>query len=165
MSDREWTEEDIREAMLDYAMDNGLSKTGAHKLTDELLGTGRHFKRTGTVPSGTATTEFKECAACAAKPGAPTLCDTCLHNRWLASTVPARLIVAEQVGDHRVEYGLPDHSLRDLTAMCIAAGLAASWNESWVRVRLDDPEPGCDVIHAIRVWAMTDALLAARGET
>ena len=25
--------------------------------------------------------EFAECALCAAKPGSPTLCTTCLHNR------------------------------------------------------------------------------------
>ena len=25
--------------------------------------------------------EFQECAACAAKPGSPVLCDSCLHNR------------------------------------------------------------------------------------
>ena len=27
------------------------------------------------------TPEFAECASCAAKPGAPTLCQACLHNR------------------------------------------------------------------------------------
>ena len=26
-------------------------------------------------------TEFKECASCRAKPGSPTLCESCLHNR------------------------------------------------------------------------------------
>lgn len=26
---------------------------------------------------------FRECAACAAKPGAPILCESCLHNRAL----------------------------------------------------------------------------------
>ena len=26
-------------------------------------------------------TEFQECAACAAQPGSPTLCASCLHNR------------------------------------------------------------------------------------
>jgi len=26
-------------------------------------------------------TEFKECAGCSAKPGSPTLCESCLHNR------------------------------------------------------------------------------------
>ncbi len=29
--------------------------------------------------------EFRECAACAAKPGSPTLCDACLHNRGALS--------------------------------------------------------------------------------
>lgn len=29
----------------------------------------------------TDTDDFKECATCAAKPGAPTLCESCLHNR------------------------------------------------------------------------------------
>lgn len=30
---------------------------------------------------------FKECAACAAKPGSPTLCEACIHNRDLISSM------------------------------------------------------------------------------
>lgn len=35
--------------------------------------------------------EFRECAACAAKPGSPTLCPSCLHNRAVIRclTLPA----------------------------------------------------------------------------
>jgi hypothetical protein len=29
--------------------------------------------------------EFKECPTCAAKPGSPTLCGSCLHNRAVIS--------------------------------------------------------------------------------
>lgn len=29
--------------------------------------------------------EFRECLSCASKSGSPTLCDSCLHNRQLAS--------------------------------------------------------------------------------
>ncbi len=29
--------------------------------------------------------EFKECESCAAKPGSPTLCEACIHNKFLAS--------------------------------------------------------------------------------
>lgn len=31
------------------------------------------------------TTEFMECAFCASKPGSPALCESCYHNRNLAS--------------------------------------------------------------------------------
>lgn len=31
------------------------------------------------------TEDFKECSYCAAKPGSPTLCESCLHNRDLVS--------------------------------------------------------------------------------
>ena len=33
--------------------------------------------------------EFKECATCAAKPGSPPLCPSCLHNRALISRLQA----------------------------------------------------------------------------
>lgn len=29
--------------------------------------------------------EFKECESCSAKPGSPTLCESCLHNRTVIS--------------------------------------------------------------------------------
>lgn len=35
--------------------------------------------------------EFKECASCAAKPGCPTLCAACLHNRQVVATLHAKL--------------------------------------------------------------------------
>ena len=31
--------------------------------------------------------EFQECSACAEKPGSPTLCSSCLHNRALISAL------------------------------------------------------------------------------
>ena len=31
--------------------------------------------------------EFMECAVCAAKPGSPTLCASCLHNRTVISAL------------------------------------------------------------------------------
>jgi len=31
--------------------------------------------------------EFKECSTCAAKPGSPQLCDSCLHNRDLVNSL------------------------------------------------------------------------------
>jgi hypothetical protein len=39
--------------------------------------------------SETAYLEFKECAVCAAKPGSPVLCDSCLWNRWLVQQLKA----------------------------------------------------------------------------
>ncbi len=33
--------------------------------------------------------EFMECSACAAKPGSPTLCASCLSNRWLIDNLRA----------------------------------------------------------------------------
>jgi hypothetical protein len=35
--------------------------------------------------------EFQECAACAAKPGAPTLCAACLHNRTTINRLCAQV--------------------------------------------------------------------------
>jgi len=35
--------------------------------------------------------EFRECAACAAKPGAPLLCDSCRHNRRVIAKQDAEL--------------------------------------------------------------------------
>lgn len=39
-------------------------------------------------------TTFKECAICAAKPGAPTLCPACLHNRATIDRLLAALRTA-----------------------------------------------------------------------
>lgn len=39
----------------------------------------------------TQRTDFMECAACRAKPGTPFLCEACLHNRWLISTLRAEI--------------------------------------------------------------------------
>lgn len=39
--------------------------------------------------------EYRECATCAAKPGSPTLCPTCLHNRNLVMDLNEKLTVAE----------------------------------------------------------------------
>lgn len=38
--------------------------------------------------------EFRECAACAAKPGAPVLCDACLHNRAAINRLVAEVAEA-----------------------------------------------------------------------
>ncbi len=35
-------------------------------------------------------TEFKECPTCAAKPGTPVLCDSCLHNRHVIGYLAMR---------------------------------------------------------------------------
>src|SRR5262245_29303195 len=35
--------------------------------------------------------KFQECAACAAKPGMPVLCPSCLHNRAVISALQERL--------------------------------------------------------------------------
>ncbi len=35
--------------------------------------------------------EFMECAGCAAKPGAPTLCKTCIHNRDIPEAIGAMI--------------------------------------------------------------------------
>jgi hypothetical protein len=69
---------------------------------------------------------------------------------------------AVQVGERRVEYAPPGHTVRDFIAAHVVVGLAPAWQQNWMRVRLDDPAPGCDTVYATRVWAMTDAILAAR---
>lgn len=35
--------------------------------------------------------EFKECPQCAAKPGSPALCESCVWNRWLVQQLKAAL--------------------------------------------------------------------------
>lgn len=35
--------------------------------------------------------EFKECPTCAAKPGMPRLCDSCLHNREIISRLSGQM--------------------------------------------------------------------------
>ncbi len=35
--------------------------------------------------------EFRECSACRAKPGAPVLCESCLHNRQVISELQQQL--------------------------------------------------------------------------
>ncbi len=35
--------------------------------------------------------EFVECSVCAAKPGSPTLCDSCLKNRHAIETLTSKL--------------------------------------------------------------------------
>lgn len=48
------------------------------------------------------TVDFKECAACAAKPGSPTLCPSCLHNRTTIDRLTAAgrsLLEAVYIGD------------------------------------------------------------------
>jgi hypothetical protein len=45
--------------------------------------------------------EFRECASCAAKPGAPTLCAACLHNRATINRLIAALRVVWHGGDRR----------------------------------------------------------------
>lgn len=35
--------------------------------------------------------EFQECATCAAKPGSPSLCASCLHNRHAIGVLDRRL--------------------------------------------------------------------------
>jgi len=43
--------------------------------------------------------EFKECDTCAAKPGSPVLCATCLHNRSVISKLEERLRHAQIEAD------------------------------------------------------------------
>jgi len=45
--------------------------------------------------------EFRECAACAAKPGAPLLCDSCRHNRRVIAKQDAEL---ERLRKYRALY-------------------------------------------------------------
>ena len=40
--------------------------------------------------------EFKECAECSAKPGSPTLCDSCLHNRSTINKLNNQQLNAEK---------------------------------------------------------------------
>jgi hypothetical protein len=40
--------------------------------------------------------EFMECAACAAKPGSPALCEACLHNRKIVSELNHRIKSLEE---------------------------------------------------------------------
>lgn len=40
--------------------------------------------------------DFMECAACAAKPGAPQLCAACLHNRTELAKVRAKVAELEK---------------------------------------------------------------------
>ncbi len=35
--------------------------------------------------------DFKECSECASKPGMPTLCESCLHNRTLIERLKMQL--------------------------------------------------------------------------
>lgn len=44
--------------------------------------------------------QFRECAACAAKPGAPTLCPVCLHNRTITIRMSRALLsILELTGE------------------------------------------------------------------
>ena len=40
--------------------------------------------------------EFKECAACAVKPGSPTLCEACLHNRSTIDKLLSLVKISEE---------------------------------------------------------------------
>jgi hypothetical protein len=55
--------------------------------------------------------DFRECAACAAKPGAPNLCEACIHNRRVINALVASL--TQVVSITRIEC----ESIGKLTAM------------------------------------------------
>ena len=46
--------------------------------------------------------DFHECATCAAKPGTPTLCSACLHNRALVSQLKEKVATAEKELDEAI---------------------------------------------------------------
>ena len=46
--------------------------------------------------------EFMECAACAAKPGSPNLCPSCLNNRWLIGKLEVLLALPAGKANRRV---------------------------------------------------------------
>lgn len=48
-----------------------------------------------------ATTEFMECDACFLKPGAPTLCRSCLHNRVAVNSLIRLLGAALRIGEQQ----------------------------------------------------------------
>lgn len=43
--------------------------------------------------------DYRECASCAAKPGAPRLCDACLHNRRIVDRLRALERLAQRWAD------------------------------------------------------------------
>lgn len=45
---------------------------------------------------GPAEMDFMECPTCAAKPGSPTLCDSCLHNRSLIGVLQRKIARKEK---------------------------------------------------------------------
>jgi len=53
--------------------------------------------------------EFRECAACAAKPGAPELCPACLHNRKIVDRLRESLRAALKMLDRARSAGVGPH--------------------------------------------------------
>ncbi len=51
-----------------------------------------HSEHNPSPPTDLNTVEFRECAACAAKPGFPALCVACLHNRLVITTLREVLV-------------------------------------------------------------------------
>ena len=50
--------------------------------------------------------EFKECAACAAKPGSPTFCESCLHNRTAINQLLSLVKISQEEMEMLAKYRL-----------------------------------------------------------
>lgn len=68
-----------------------------------------------------------ECSACWAKPGAPTLCERCLHNRKVAGLFRLALRDMERQRDQALS--LRNAEVADLKARLKAARKVAEWAE------------------------------------
>ena len=68
--------------------------------------------------------QFWECATCRVKPGSPTLCDSCLHNRLVVSKLNARSKTAWKFWDKITTRTPIKHSCAGVETGDVASG----WN-------------------------------------